>query len=93
MVGTARSLGDRGSSTTTKNYFMEPASPDCSAFPFARGILSLEIPELAKFSNEIWCGIIEIAMMIADSRIKTILYKLMRPTVPTGCTMNATSKT
>jgi hypothetical protein len=81
-------------STTTKNCLIGPVPLDCSACSRALAISSLAIPESNKLPNEEW--IIEIATaiaaMIMEKRIKAILYKWMRVTVPVGCMIKANPK-
>jgi hypothetical protein len=76
-------------STTIKNWFIGPATVNCSAHSPMAAESPLTISELVKLPNESRSPIFETATMIAatirNNMIKAILYKLVRLTAKIGC--------
>ena len=76
-------------STTIKNWFIGPATIDCSLRSLGTEKSPLTILEPVKLPNESRFRTLGIATTIAatitDNRNKTILYKLVRLAVQIGC--------
>jgi hypothetical protein len=79
-------------STTIKNWFIGPATVDCSLRSLATEKCPLTISERVKLPKESRFRTLGIATTIAatitDNRNKIILYKLVRLAVQIGCRIN-----